>query len=280
MKQVVPFAIFLALLGACSQRQDASSSNAALLGAPAGEVVARVGGESVTAPVLELYARGRGLDPSDPEQRERALDSLIENILLAQDAAATGLTDAPDVQAELALLRLQQLAGRNLERYREEVAIGEAELRAYYQRETARTGGIEVHLKHILFDNEIAAQAASARSQIEGADFDALMAEYASVGALQARDLGWANLGQLPKEVAEVAGSLPDGSVAAAPVQTSYGWHVIRREASRPFAPPSFEQVREGAKRQLIEQAIADKVKALREQAKIEIVPAPQSQGS
>jgi peptidyl-prolyl cis-trans isomerase C len=265
------------LLVACGARQQ-NDADAALAGSPAGTVVARVNGEAITEPVLDVFAKGRGLDPADATQRQRALDLLIENVLLAQDAAASGLVERPEVRAELVLVHLQQLAGRNLAHLREDVEITDAELRAYYEREAERTGGIELNLQHILFADEASALAAVARAQLPDADFVALMGEYAAGGALQARDLGWANLGQLPKEVAEVAATLPDGAVAAAPVQTSFGWHVLRRVASRPFSPPPFEQVRDGARRQLMEQAVADKVKALREQAAIEI-PA-QTQGS
>ena len=95
------------------------------------------------------------------------------------------------------------------------------------------------------------------------------MAEYAAKGAKQARDLGWGNLSQYPPELAEAALTLQDGQVGGVPLKTDFGWHVFKRVASRPFAPPPFEQVRDGARKQLVDQALADKAKALREKAKI-----------
>jgi peptidyl-prolyl cis-trans isomerase C len=66
-----------------------------------------------------------------------------------------------------------------------------------------------------------------------------------------------------------VVPQVDDGSVVPAVVKTQFGYHVLRRAESRPFAPPSFESVKEGARAQLVQQAVADQVKALRSKAKI-----------
>lgn len=263
--------ILAMLLAGCGRGIDEPATPAATV---PGDPVAVVNGETITTPMLEVFARGRGLDPADPASRNRALDSLIENVLLAQDAQARGLTARPDVQAELALVRLQQLAGRTLAELRAGAQVSEAEVRAYYERESARTGHIELNLQHILFADEAAATAANERALAAGADFGALMAEYAAGGALQGRDLGWGNLTQLPPELAEAAQRIPDGQVAPLPVQTSFGWHVFKRVASRPFTPPPFEQVEAGARKQLVDQQLAEKVRALRTEARIEITGA------
>lgn len=256
---------------ACSGERDAPGANPPT--SPA-DIVAHVNGEAITAPMLDVFARGRGLDPNDPASRNRALDTLIENVLLAQEAQRRGLTERPDVQAELALVRLQQLAGRTLTDMRGTDPVLDAEVRAYYDRESARTGNVELNLQHILLGDEASANAANERALAPGTDFAALMAEYAGQGAIQARDLGWGNLTQMPPELAAAAQQLQDGQVAQRPVQTSFGWHVFKRVASRPFAPPPFEQVEAGARKQLVDQKLAEKVRALRTEAKIELANA------
>lgn len=285
------FAAALCLLAACSGKEEGPSGPAGvLIEAPAGPVVAQVGGEAITMPMLDVFARGRGMDPQDPAQRQQALDALIETVLLAQDARASGMLDRPEVQAEVALARLLQMSGRRIAAFRESVQVDEPELRAYYQQEVQRAGDEEYHLKHILFADEDAALAAAGEALRGQADFDALMAEYAAKGAQQARDLGWANRTQLPPELADAARQLADGQTAPVPVRTSFGWHVLHRVAARPFEAPPYEQVREGARRQLVERAVADKVRALRSQADIVLpgsdassappaAPQPQPQG-
>lgn len=282
IKNIAYLLVITMLIAGCSGQQSApaaaASASRAIEGAPVGDIVASINGEGISSPMLEAYAKGRGLDPADPTQRQHALDSLIENVLLAQDAFAHGVASRPEVQAELALVRLQQLAGRNLSDYRGSLKIGEEQVKAHYEAEVGRTGGVEVQLKHILLADQAIASAANERALAAGADFDALMAEYGANGAKQARELGWANLTQLPPELAAAVQGLPDGQVAPLPVQTSYGWHVVKRVASRPYTAPAFDQVKDGARKQLVDQALAEQVKALRAKAKIEIpVAAPAS---
>lgn len=64
---------------------------------------------------------------------------------------------------------------------------------------------------------------------------------------------------------------LQPGSTAAEPVQSSYGWHLLHLEGTRPFEPPPFEQVREGIRRMLIAQASRARVDALKAAARIEL---------
>lgn len=272
--------VFISACGGATAPQGASEASRTLGAAPEGKVLAVVNGESITQPLLLAFAAGRGIDLSDPVQPPRALDALIETVLLAQEAHSSGLAAQSDVRAGQVLAGVQFLAARNLAEYRGRIDIPDADLKAYYEREMVRTGGIELHLQHILFAQETEATAAVERALSKESDFDALIAEYAAGGALQARDLGWANLGQLPPELAEAARNLPDGQVAPLPVQTRFGWHVVRRAGSRPFAAPPFEQVREGARAQLIEQALADQVKALREKATISVPESTPDQGN
>lgn len=272
MKYVAQVFVIAALISGCSRQEQApaSADRTVLADAPAGPVVATVNGEAVTAPLLDVFARGRGLDPADPVQHRQALDQLVETVLLAQDAQAAGLADDPQVQAEVALAGLLQLSGRRLRALREDIAISEEQLAEYYQAEVERAGDSELHLKHILFPDEASALQAAGEALAGGADFDAVMAEYAAKGALQARDLGWANVGQLPPEIASAARQVGDGQTLAVPVQTRFGWHVLHRVASRPFTPPPLDEVREGARRQLVDRALAEKVKALRAGASID----------
>jgi peptidyl-prolyl cis-trans isomerase C len=256
------------VLAGCGADPSSSNAGGALLGAPDGSLVASVNGEVVTEPVLLTYARGRGLDPAIPAQRAEALDSLVENMLLAQDGIARGLTARPEVQAELALVHLQQLSGRALAEYRAGLDVGDQQVEQYYQREAERAGATEWRVEHILFATEAEAQLALPLALEPGADFGALMAGYAG-SALQARDLGWSNATQLPDELVNALRQLADGEVAPLPIATQHGFHVLRRAESRAFQPPPLEQVREGARRRLVERALAEHVAALRAKAVI-----------
>jgi peptidyl-prolyl cis-trans isomerase C len=261
--------IVTALLAACGGSGGPERSlDVALVGAPDGPLVASVNGEPITEPVLNVFARARGLDPADPAQRKQALDSLVDNVLLAQDGIASGLAARPEVQSELALVRMQQLSGRSLAEHRSKLEVTDAQVEAYYRQEAERAGDTQWRVEHILFAEQAPAQAAVLRA-LDGTAFDQLMAEYAVGDALQARSLEWGNATQLPAELVVALRQLEDGQVAPVPIQTPHGWHVVRRADSRPFAPPPLEQLREGARAQLLERAMAEHVAALRARATI-----------
>ena len=269
------FAALLALAG-CSSSGDGTDPMAkVLLSPPEGPLLASVNGEAISEPLLATYARGRGLDPADPVQRQTAQDGLIEAMLLAQAALASGLANGDEARADVALLRMQYLASRALTDYQSKLDVSDGKVLEYYQQEATRAGSTEWRLEHILLADEATARAVAERATAEGADFDALMSEYSAV-ARQAKSLDWAIPTRLPKELAEVAAQLPDGMVAPAPIQTSFGWHVLRRAESRSFAPPEFETVKEAARKQLSERAIKDYIASLRAKAKLaEGVTAP-----
>ena len=139
MKPYLIAALTLTMLAACSPAEELEqSSDKAIMDVPEGAVVAVVNGVSLTEPLLTTFARGRGLDPGNPQQRQLALDSLVENLLLAQDAVQKKLTQRSDVQAELALVRLQQLAGRAISEQRAAVEIGDEQIRQLYDQERER----------------------------------------------------------------------------------------------------------------------------------------------
>lgn len=266
----LPLALLaVALLAGCGQQDTASSTaTGAIVNAPDGPLVASVNGEILTEPMLVTFARGRGLDPAVPAQRAQALDALVENVLLAQDGIARGLTGRPDVQAELALVHVQQLSGRALSDVRAQLEVTDAQVEQYYRQEAERAGDTEWRIEHILFADAASAQAAIDEALEPGAEFAALMAAHAT-SALQARELGWSNATQLPAEMVAALKQLGDGEVAPVPVSTQHGFHVLRRAESRPFVPPPLEQVKEGARRTLVERALAEHVAALKAKAVI-----------
>jgi peptidyl-prolyl cis-trans isomerase C len=262
-------AVLAVVLAGCGGTpSEPPAGSIALVASPDGPLVASVNGEVVTEPLLTVFARGRGLDPAVPEQRQQALDTLVETILLAQDGIARGLTERAEVQAELTLVRMQQLSGRALADYRSQLQVDDAQVERYYRQEAERAGDTQWRVQHILFDAPAAAEQALARAQQDGVVFTDVMAEYQH-HALQARELDWSNATQLPSELVTALHQLEDGQLAPAVVQTSFGWHVMRRAESRPFSPPPLDQVREGARRHLMEQAVAEHVQALRARGEV-----------
>ena len=122
---------------------------------------------------------------------------------------------------------------------------GEQEIEAAYRAHVESLPASEFQVSHILVPTE-----ASARAFIErlgrGENFATLARENsADDSAQRGGSLGWIHAGKLPAAFTDAVQRLQPGRWTADPVQTPYGWHVIRLEATRPpAAPPPLEQVR------------------------------------
>jgi peptidyl-prolyl cis-trans isomerase C len=63
---------------------------------------------------------------------------------------------------------------------------------------------------------------------------------------------------------------LKKGQMTEAPVQSNFGWHVIRLDDERPFKAPAFDEVKANLQRGLQQQLVQKAVTDLRTKAKIE----------
>jgi peptidyl-prolyl cis-trans isomerase C len=239
------FALFGLLLAACGKGGDDQVATQTTSLLPAGKSSGlTVNAEPVPQALLDAYARKRGWNLNDPSQMAQVREKTAELVAMAQVARERGLLEDPATQADLALERLNMIAGRLIEQVTKEPPT-EAQLREQYDSERAELGEYEFRVGHILFDQEAAARTASAEAL--AGDFDALMATYQDqAGVRDARELGWVRRTQLPAALRTVVDALEPGAIAAEPIQSEFGWHVLKLYAHRQFSAATFEQMREG----------------------------------
>lgn len=238
-------------------------------------VVATVNGQSITEADLvmaegELSKQFAQLPPE--QRRAAALSAAIEIKVLAAKAVADGLDKDPEFQRRAAFLRQRALHGEMVEK---EVVdkVTDQDVRARYDKEIAAQPAVnEVHARHILVKTKEEAEAII--KQLEGgADFQNLANEHTTdpSGKTNGGDLGYFGPGQMVPEFEKAAMALEPGSYTKEPVQTQFGWHVIKVEDKRPQQPPPFEQVEEQARSAVIRDKYFALVKEARAAAKVEI---------
>ena len=66
-----------------------------------------------------------------------------------------------------------------------------------------------------------------------------------------------------------MAFSLEAGEVSKAPVQTQFGWHVIKVEARRETAPPSFADSVAGLRQEMVSGLVSELIDKARQGAEI-----------
>ena len=210
------------------------------------------------------------------EDKQRVLDDLIDQTLLAQGAAQEGFkTDEAAVQTRLdqlaaqaggmqALLAWESTQGYTDQSFRQALTKAMA---AAWMRDRITAGVPEaveqVHARQILLYNE--AQADQVLSQIEaGADFANLAEDYDPVAG---GDLGWFPKGYLTEPALEEAAfSLQPGEHSSV-IHTRLGYHileVIERDPQHPLDPD--------ARLALQTQAVAQWLAQRRSQSEIKII--------
>ena len=209
------------------------------------------------------------------EQRFQTLVGYMVNRILASEAAKkAGLENDADVAKIKAFMERKALqdvyiAKMLMERVREE------DVTAYYDKEI-KNGPVEeeVRARHILLDNREAADAVVADLE-NGADFAALAKERSKgPSGPSGGDLGYFSKQSMVPAFSDAAFRLAAGETSP-PVQTQFGWHVIRVADRRNRPVPPLDQVRDQIYQLLISEAQRDIYDEMRAKASVDLVDMP-----
>lgn len=197
------------------------------------------------------------------------INVVIDSRLIADQARKENIADEPEVKAQMQIVQDMVLEQTLLTRHLQDKITDEA-LRERYEAmikdEEARK---QVHAQHILVKERSEAEEVI-RKLNEGADFNELVKEKSAGASPEAGgDLGYFSRGDMIPAFSEVAFSLEPGTYSRTPVQTEFGWHVIKVEDRRVVDPPPFEDVRPQLQQQLAMELRTEYVNQLREQAEI-----------
>ncbi|HTH62722.1 MAG TPA: peptidylprolyl isomerase [Paraburkholderia sp.] len=248
---------------------------AALAAAPAfAQNIAVVNGTPIPksradALIGQLVKQGQA---DTPQLQQAVRDELINREILMQAAVREGIPARPDVKAQVAVAEQTVVLRAFIEDFVKKNTPSDAEVKARYDDLVKKSGGSnELHLHHILVDNEQQAKDLIAKIKA-GAKFEDLAKQYSKDpgSGKNGGDLDWSNPNAYVPEFAAAAEKLKKGQMTDAPVHTQFGWHIIRLDDTRPITPPPLDQV----KQQIVQQIQQEKLQAfeqkLHAQAKIQ----------
>ncbi len=238
------------------------------------EVLARVNGTAITAAdvtaATQIYADQLGEMPEDA-RRSVLVDALIELRIVADAAKAANIDAEETYKRQMAFLEAQTLRSVFISR---EVtsAVTDDQVRKAYDEQVARLPGVEeVRLRHILLATE--QEAAEVIDELNsGRDFAEVAQARSMDPASRAKggDLGFMAAGKSIAEVDAAAATLQPGEFMTAPVESPFGYHVVKLEERRQRPAPDYEAVSPQI-RATLEAAEARRIIAeLRARAKIE----------
>ncbi len=278
--------------------------------------VAMVNGKPVTdqdfAQRIRVYELFYGQDLSDAQTKNTLLDRYVNEVLLVEEAGKRGITsNEQDAAAQVAYLNanmanayggadklteakkgksvvdgdIQKALAATLvidrlgEQLGGSVTVTDAEIQSYYDKNRTTQFTIsenQVRASHILVAEEAKAKEILGRIK-NGEDFAKLAQENSKDGsAVRGGDLGYFGKGAMVKPFEDAAFALKKVNDVSEPVQSQFGWHLIKLTGQRAAGTMPLAEVKASIEAQLksekIDAAIESLVKELRGKATVEVV--------
>lgn len=201
---------------------------------------------------------------------EDLLERVIDIKLFAQEGKKMKLDEEPSVRAAIDFVIEKVLMQAFLSKYVQE-NIKEENLKASYNNFIAdETSREEIKASHILMDTE--SEAIDVINMLNDGDDFAELAKNKSTGPSgpSGGDLGWFKRGQMVPPFEKAAFSLNKNEITQIPVQTQFGWHVIKIFDKRIPEAPSYESLKNKLIQDLERKIVSKKIQDLRNDALIE----------
>lgn len=233
----------------------------------ANTVIATVNGTDITLGHM-IAARARL-----PQQYEQLPPEVIYDGLLDQLTQQTLLSDTLETVPNRVTISLENerrslLAGEVITALTDNAASDDALQAAYNDRYSDAEPETEYSAAHILVETQEAA--AELKSMLDdGADF-AELAKEKSTGPSgpNGGDLGWFGKGMMVKPFEDAVLGMEAGDVSD-PVETQFGWHIVKLKETRLKDAPALETVRAELEAELQQAAVEAKIEELTDAATI-----------
>ena len=235
--------------------------------------VAKVNGVEIPQARLDtiLKMRAAGKQPDSPEIRTALRDTLINQEVVAQEAVKRGLQKNPEIAAQIDLQRQETLVNAFVQEYMKANPVNDDAVRKEYERIKPTIPAKEFRARHILVEKEDEAKEILALIK-KGGSFEKLAADKSKDTGSKARggDLEWAPAEKYVKPFGDALLKMKKGQLADAPVQSNFGWHVIRLDDERAIKVPTLDEAKPQIQQMLQSQLVQKMLSDLRAKAKVE----------
>lgn len=240
----------------------------------AGDSIATVNGKVIKQSVYDYIAKdatARG-QKVDDQVKQAITQKLIDSEIVFQEAQKLGLDKNPDYVAREELARRELLTSMYLQDFVKKNPISDADTKAAYEEYKKAYGEKEYNAKHILVKTEAEAKDVIAKLGKNG-DFAKLAKEKSIDPGSKDKggDLGWFSPATMVKPFSDAVAVLQKGATTASPVQTQFGWHVIRLVDTRAAQPVEYDKMKENLQKGLQQRNLEKMLTELRSKAKIEL---------
>lgn len=223
------------------------------------KVLAKVGPLTVTQDEVEAFIEGlgqRGQAYNTPEGRRIVLEQLIGNKLLLLDAKRNLLETETEFKAQLAKVKEELLISYATNKVIEAVRVTDKEAREFYDANPEQFIADEtVNASHILVETEEEALSLLAKINAGEISFEDAAKQFSTCPSGQrGGNLGDFGKGQMVPEFDKAVFSMEVGEISSAPVQTQFGFHLIKLISKKAAEPTPYEAIADQLKEMLSSQ--------------------------
>ncbi len=238
----------------------------------ADKAAAVVNGVTISQERVEMNVKGaisQGQADS-PELRKAIREDLINREVMVQSATKNGLEKDSNVAQQIEIAKQTVLVNAFIQDYLKKNPVSEDQLKKAYETLKAKLGDKEYSARHILVATEGEAKDIIAQLGKKG-KFETLAKKSMDTGSAEnGGSLGWAVPKNFVEPFANALLNLKKGEYTKTPVQTQFGWHVIKLDDVRSLKVPTYNELKPQLQQRLQQTEIQKAVADLRATAKIE----------
>ncbi len=199
------------------------------------KILAQVGGKTITEADVDLalvQMGQRAQSYNNPQGRAMILEQIINKKLFLLDAQRNLIERDPEFKEQLARVKEELLAGYNVQKAVEKVKVTDEEIKKFYEENPSQFDkGESFDASHILVAEKEKAEEILASIKAGEVTFeDAAEKNSTCPSGKQGGSLGEFGRGQMVPEFENACAALAEGELSE-PVQTQFGWHIIRLNA-------------------------------------------------
>lgn len=231
-------------------------------------VLAIVNGKEITTTELTDL----NLHILTPEQRKIAVDTLVTRWLLLEQAVKEGFDKQDHIVAAIKSSSETLIVTQFLAKLAKEFQLSDNELKSMYEAKYS-TSMMEYKISHILLASKESGQILIDKL-VKGDDFYELAAEHSQdmVSASNGGGLGWVTSKDIIPALLQEIDKLKKGEVSGSPVQSPFGWHILKLENKRGDSPPAFKAIKQTLGKEALKNKVKEYLLELRANATIEIM--------
>lgn len=218
---------------------------------------------------LLLKERLAAGQPDSPQMREAIREELNTRELIVREAKKKGLDKDNNLKAQMDLTAQTVMVRAYVQDYIKAHPVSEEILKKEYDAIKSQLGDREYRARHILVEKEDEAKEVIAALQ-KGEKFEKLAERSKDPGSkANGGDLDWNSPANFVKPFSDAMTRLEKGKFTPQPIQTQFGYHVIRLDDIRDAKVPGFDEVKPQLLQRLQPKVIDDHLRDLRAKASV-----------